>query len=117
MTLKDTVIRAFQNAAKNDTIFLVETDDEMLRTYYDPSGQRRCFMEHFGYGKPDPKTHPLFFVVRRSLTFENEVDKGKACAVLFTFDLGKIKEETHLEVRKNRVVIGKFIFTFRENVL
>lgn len=80
-------------------------------TFYDDTcGQRG---HHILPYKPyDLKVIPNHYVIRRTLSFENEVDKGKDCAILGILNL---KECKALSVTDESIEFENFTINFKGN--
>lgn len=87
----------------------------IIRTYDDSSGQRLAYLEHYGYGNPQPDKFPEFYIVKRKLAFTNDGDIGKDGAVLFTLNV-KDLESKSITVSETKAQFGDIIITAYKNV-
>lgn len=83
--LNKTVISILDEAADNKWLVTLDFNNGLFRDYCDASGQRRAYLEHFSY-KLDNVKFPgsVTYIVRRKLSFTNDVDKGTEGAILGT---------------------------------
>lgn len=62
-------------------------ENQIIKTYDDSSGQRLCYLEHYGYGDQMPDKFPYLFKIKRKLAFINKGDEGKEGATLLVLDI------------------------------
>lgn len=116
MTKQEIVLSMLLKAIDNKIIFNLYTIDGLFKSYDDSTGQRECYVEHYGYGNPDSKNYPTTFKIMRHCSFINDGDKGKEGAVIGILLLGEI-ENKKIELKDNSITIGSIRMSFREDLL
>lgn len=89
--MKNILLLWLQQVAKDKILFNIQIYSGVIRTYDDSTGQRSCYLEHYGYGAPNPTSYPEIFKVKRHCDFVNNSDEGKQGAVLFTLNITDIQ--------------------------
>jgi len=101
-------------ACKNNSEFVFESKGNIFNTYDDSSGQRKCRIEYYGYGRPNKKSYPTVYKIKRVLAFCNKSDEGKDGAVIGIFHLDKVKD---IQIRQNQLILGNYKFTFFDDIV